>query len=366
MYYQLKELSKSFDIYLAALSHDKVEEEHFKHISSLVKEVKVFRIYKPWALLGLTISYSRLDIPAQSAYFYAPGIKRKIHSWMDEVNPDRVYYQLIRTLPYHNNKYNNSVLDLMDAFSTGAKVRAENTSVFKKLFWKREAKLVKSYEQWALKVFNKLTIISDLDKTRVGDSQKITVINNGIDARFYEHEVKPKTEFDAVFVGNLGYYPNVKAVEYISRKIVPELKDRLPDIKINIVGPNKHKVSDYASNNVTISGWYDNVIDGYYSGKIFLAPLFEGIGQQNKILEAMALGIPCITTPDVANALRLEVDTHVLVAENAQAFVDAIEKLLNDSNTYDSLKNNAKSFVAQHYKWESVTAPLIDLLKLEN
>ncbi|NNE26736.1 MAG: glycosyltransferase [Saprospiraceae bacterium] len=367
LYHQLRVLSKDFEIYLAAISHDEVEEIHHRQIASIVKEVRVFRIGKFQALYSVfKHAFLYNSMPAQSAYFYSASIKKRIQSWMGEVNPDCSYYQLIRTLPYYNSQSRRAVMDLMDAFSTGAAIRAENSKGMRKLFWKSETVKVRRFEEEAIQTFDHLTIISKLDKSRVGESNKISVVNNGIDLKFFKSRHTETPVFDAVFVGNLGYYPNIKAVQYIADILITEIKKSIPGFKINIVGPNKERVVKYASDAVRITGWYEDVVDGYASGKIFLAPLFEGIGQQNKILEAMALGIPCITTPDVADALQLESNTHVLVADHPQAFCEAINTLLNDEDLYNRIGTNAQRLVEQDYRWDAVTAPLIRLLKNEH
>ena len=364
LYHQLKVLSEHFDIYLAAISHETISKAHLSHINSIVKELRVFRMNKIQALLSVVShSFIKGSLPAQCAYFYSPEIESRLHDWMVEINPDRIYYQLIRTLPYYRNASGTSVLDLMDAFSTGAFIRAKNTKGLQKKFWNSESERVRQYEQHAISLFSKLTIISDLDKERVGGSPSITVVNNGIDEHFFEPLHGVNADFDASFVGNLGYYPNVKAVEYISKNIVPLMRKKRPDFRVNIVGPNQQRVAQYASDGVHISGWYDNVKEGYQSGKIFLAPLFEGIGQQNKILEAMALGIPCVTTPDVAKALKLENGYHVRVGDNAQDLCNAILDLLFDEDYCRKLRTNASTFVQHNYKWSSVTKPLVELLK---
>jgi glycosyltransferase involved in cell wall biosynthesis len=259
-----------------------------------------------------------------------------------------------------------AILDLMDAFSFGARQRAEKANWLERWFWKREESLIRSFESSIQKKFSRLAIISELDRQRLDYLNKeIYVINNGIDQNFFKSINKPEVEkFDAVFVGNMGYYPNIKAVEYITKNILPAYETiHGAAIKVNIAGPNQKHINHLNHHNLVKSGYYPEVADAYASGTVFLAPLFEGIGQQNKILEAMAIGIPCIATPDVCEALQMTPGEHLLVAEDVDAFCGHIHMLMGDSSLRSTLVHNAKNFVRSHYSWEKANLKLIGLIR---
>lgn len=363
LYYQIKELSKFFEIHLVSIIEKELPEEHKSELEPYCHQIHTYKISKRRSYLNTLIStITAQNHAAQSRYFFSSKVAHAIKKLIEEIKPDHIYCQLLRMVNYLDDVTINTTVDLMDAFSTGAQLRADSTVFIKKWFWQREAKLLSKLEQNTIERFYQATIISDLDKRRIDDSDRLTVINNGIDSHFFEPvDINPK--FDAVFVGNMGYFPNIEAVRYISKEIIPAYKNNYnQSIKVNIVGPNNSNLIKFESENMNLGGWYDNVTDGYASGKIFLAPLFKGIGQQNKILEAMAIGLPCISTPDVANALKLENKVHLLIAENSLEFCQQINKLLNDQSLYNELVANAKSFVLEKYKWDAVCRPLVELI----
>ena len=100
-----------------------------------------------------------------------------------------------------------------------------------------------------------------------------------------------------------------------------------------------------------MSGWIDDIRSAYTNAKIFVAPMWSGTGQQNKILEAMALGVPCITTSLVNNAIGAQDGKEILLAENAHEFAKAIEKILADDLLYDSISMNSMQYVRQNFDW---------------
>ena len=105
--------------------------------------------------------------------------------------------------------------------------------------------------------------------------------------------------------------------------------------------------------NVTISGWVDDIRESYLKGKIFIAPLFIGTGLQNKLLEAMALNTPCITTSLANNALGGKTGSELIIADTLVEFENGINLLLNDSIYSNQLTKNAQQFVKENFNWET-------------
>ena len=364
IYYQLKELSKHFNIVLVSITDKIPVQENLNDLKSMCKSVYIIRHGKLNASLNTLLSIvSFKKTAAQCAYFYSKKINNKIDSIISAEAPDQIYCQLLRTYQYVKDVEIPKTLDLMDAFSTGAAMRSVEGSFIHKWFWKRESELLKTAESEAVQFFDNTTVISQLDKVRLSHVKGLKVVNNGINSTFFKKCNNPAI-YDAVFVGNLGYYPNISAVKYIAGKIIPGYQSMYKhSLMVNIVGPNSIKIKAWESNGLNIGGWYEDVKEGFCSGRVFLAPIFEGIGQQNKILEAMAIGIPCITTPDVAKALGMEHGNQLLTAETAKSFCICINHLLSNKKFEKELVQRAQQFVRSNYKWKEVCQPLINLIK---
>src|SRR5690606_29011651 len=136
---------------------------------------------------------------------------------------------------------------------------------------------------------------------------------------FFQFEPITK-DVDLVFVGNMNYPPNIEAITYLNNELLAELKGS----KLLISGASAAKTIQQIANNnpnIELTGWVDDIRTSYARGKIFIAPMFIGTGMQNKLLEAMAMGLPCITTPLANNAIQAEHHTNILVAETKEAFL---------------------------------------------
>ncbi|MBK8144434.1 MAG: glycosyltransferase [Bacteroidetes bacterium] len=111
-----------------------------------------------------------------------------------------------------------------------------------------------------------------------------------------------------------------------------------------------------------MSGFVAEIREVYDTAKIFVAPLFTGAGLQNKILEAMSMHIPCITTSVVNKSLDAQHQTHLLIANNEQEFVTQIELLLASEDMRIHLSSKARQFVEQQFSWDTANKKLKEIL----
>jgi len=100
----------------------------------------------------------------------------------------------------------------------------------------------------------------------------------------------------------------------------------------------------------------------YQSARIFIAPLFSGAGMQNKILEAMSMQVPCITTSIVNASINANVGQELLIANSATEFIDSITSLLHDTSLQQQLAQNGRLFVEQKFRWDMANQSLLSIL----
>ena len=350
IYHQLRHLNKSHEVFLVALTDEEISTEHFEKVKEVVSHLEVFKLKKHKRGFSLLKSvFSRT--PFQVAVYYSSVIHEKVRKIARAFRPDHIYCQLTRMSEYAKDLPFPKTLDYMDAFGVGMQRRADVVSLPMSLIFKLEANRMKKYESNIYNFFDHHTVISDQDKHHIETPKEneIVVVRNGIDTDFFSPNEKEKV-FDIGFVGNMGYPPNVDAAEYLINTLKPKLNQNL---RYQIAGARPDKrVKLLAGKNVTITGWVDDVRNAYSCCKIFVAPLWSGTGQQNKILEAMAMGIPCITSSSVNNAIGAQHEKEILVADTQEEIVDCVERLTNDVQIYMELKENALMFVRENYSWK--------------
>jgi polysaccharide biosynthesis protein PslH len=169
--------------------------------------------------------------------------------------------------------------------------------------------------------------------------------------------------YDICFVGNLGYYSNVEAVRFLVSKIFPLLKKVKPDIKILLAGARPtEEIWGFANENISVLGWLEDIREAYANSRILVAPLMHGIGQQNKILEAMAMHVPVVSTSRVNNAIGATPETEILVADTEGSFAEQILRLLQSIDLQNLIADNGRTFVEKQYSWKEVTIHLERLI----
>ena len=361
-FHQIAELSKSFDIYLIAISEKEITSDHNKQLAQFCKEIHLVRITNRSILFNLFLSLIS-NKPFQTGYFFSYRGKNKINLLLQLIEPNYIYSQLIRTAEYVKNYHAcPKTIDYMDALSKGIERRIDKAPWYAKWVFRSEAKRLKNYERVIFDYFEHKTIISDQDREFIlhPNRNEIVSIPNGIDERFFDFTKTP-ARYDLVFIGNLSYAPNVEAVEYIATELLTKNKH----LTCLISGATPHStIQKIARSNaqIELQGWIDDIREAYVSGKIFIAPMMIGTGMQNKLLEAMALGIPCITTTLANNAIEAVHNEHILVANTTDEFLAAINDLLTDEELYKRIATNGKAYIRENYSWKKSTQELAALI----
>lgn len=361
----IKFLSKSNDIILCCLNDAKVnKQDAFQAVQPYVESVNFIDLSLFCRFVNLVKAYFS-GKPLQVGYFYSKSAQKKINRIIEESSPEHLFCQLLRTAEYIKHKKYPKTLDYQDVFSKGVERRIRTSPWYLKPFLKLEYKRLLKYENNIFDYFNNKVIISKPDRDLIPhpEKEKIKVIINGVDTGFF-HPMDKAKKFDLVFTGNMAYPPNVNAVEFIAQKILPELKKKKPDIRILIAGatPDK-KVREAASENISVSGWVDDIRDSYASAKIFIAPMQIGTGLQNKLLEAMSMKIPSITSELANKALEATPGKDILIAESPGEYAEQIIKLLEDKEFAEEIAQNGYDFVHRKYNWDAATAALDELMK---
>lgn len=364
---QIKQLAKNNEVVLCALNDKKGgKEEAFKALQPYCSSVNFIDLNKVSILFYLMMAFFK-GIPIQCGYFYNKKVHKKIHKLIEKHQPDMIFGQLLRVAEYIRKENTAKTIDYQDVFSMGMKRRYEIAPFYLKPIFNMEYKRLKRYEHDIFNDFDIKTIISIPDRIHIDHPNKdeILIVPNGVDHEYYTPRECEK-KYDIVFTGNMAYAPNVNAVEYLAYQIMPIVWEKLPDAKLYIAGATPDpRVKKVASDRIIISGWIDDMRDAYAQSKIFIAPMRIGTGLQNKLLEAMSMRLPCITTTLANNSLHAEDGKEILVGNNEQKLAQHIITLLTDKDKASALAQNGYDFVHRVYDWGEATKIMEDEMKLK-
>jgi sugar transferase (PEP-CTERM/EpsH1 system associated) len=363
-FHQIRCMAKHNEIILCALSDSVVHPDALNELNKFCSEVHIIPIRKAGMVWNVIKAFLNGN-PLQVGYFYRCNAQKRIDDLIKKTSPDHIFCQLIRVSEYVKNSAIPKTLDYQDIFSMGAKRRAETSSFLMKIAFTMEHKRLLRYENMIFAKFDNKTIISQPDRDLLPHSARneVAIIPNGVDHAYFT-PVKGVKSYDVVFTGNMGYPPNIDAARFIAEEIFPLVLKQFPTAKLLLAGATPHaKVQALQSENITVSGWMADIRDSYASSRIFIAPMRIGTGLQNKLLEAMAMKMPCITS-DLANqALGAEQDHEILIGSTAGEYARHIIKLLSDQAFADTMAQNGHAFVKKVFSWENSVAELEKLFK---
>lgn len=358
-YNHIKHLSKKHEVVLFALYnkevHPSAEEELKKYCSSMY----FFRL-RPLSIVWNVIKAFFKGIPIQCGYFYQCKAKRLLDKVVKEEQIERIFCQLVRMTEYVKKYPQKKTLDYQDVLSMGMQRRMEKSLGVPRIFYRMEWKRLRRYERKIFPKFDQKTIISKPDQVLIDHTEKeqIQIIPNGVDTAFF-HPMEKEKKYDIVFTGNMGYAPNVHAACYLVDVVLPIVRKSRNDLRVLIAGSNpSRRVRSLANESITVSGWVEDIRDAYASSRVFIAPMRIGTGLQNKLLEAMAMRLPCITSPLANDALQAKEKEQILIGRSAEDYSWHINMLLDDEKTYERIAENGYQYVLQHYDWDKLSAQM--------
>ena len=362
-FHQIAHLAKKHEIIICALNEGVLHEDAIPVLSKYATAVHIIPISKS-TIFSNIIRALFTGKPLQVGYYYNKSTEKIIHGLIDKYKPDHIFCQLIRMAEYVKDLPLPKTLDYQDVFSKGVERRLASSSIFLRPFLKLEYQRMLDSERMAFDRFDNKIIISYPDRELIPhpDREKIVVVANGVDTTFF-HPLERDKEYDLVFTGNMSYPPNIHSCEFLVNKILPLVLEKKPGLKVLVAGANPTmRVKVLRSPQVEISGWVPDMREAYAQAKIFIAPMQLGTGLQNKLLEAMAMKIPCITSPLANQALNALPGEEILIGDTPRDYADHIIMLLENPLLANSIAEKGYQFILKKYSWEAETAKIEALI----
>lgn len=361
LYFQIKELSKHFEIHLFCIDDHAVSKRRLEELEPFCKQITIYKL-SIWRRLLSLIAHSLSSLPFQIAYFYNKRIKEAIVSDITALSPAHIYSQLIRTSEYTKDIPIPKTMDYMDSFSLIMQREVEVKHALLKPLYRIEQRRVATYEKEIAKHFDHTTIISERDAEALRSPADLPkIVSNGVEIG--QSKPKDRLRHHLLFSGNMGYTPNIRAAKFLMDQIMPRLENQWPDATLKIVGARPHpSISNHGKSNIEITGWVEEMADYYASADMFIAPIWQGAGQQNKILEAMSHGLPCVTTSRVNEGIGAIPNKEILIADTIEEYIQHILSLKSNADLANMLRTNALALVKTRYSWENNCKTLIGLL----
>ncbi|MEN6520918.1 MAG: glycosyltransferase [Armatimonadota bacterium] len=210
---------------------------------------------------------------------------------------------------------------------------------------------------------DRLWVITEQEKQTIGNIIKnvpVEVVPN-IHGQVNVEKVFDQTS-DLLFVGNFNHPPNADAVRYFCKEIFPTVQKQIPDIKLHVVGGNPPEdIKLLASDNIIVTGYVENLPDYLKMARVSVSPLRYGAGMKGKVGEALAWGLPVVTTSIGAEGMDLTHGHNVLIGDTPDEFASQVVNLYRDRGLWERLSQAGKQKAAE-WSPESVESRLRKML----
>jgi glycosyltransferase involved in cell wall biosynthesis len=246
------------------------------------------------------------------------------------------------------------VLDLVDCLSLNLMSRRDERRGPARAAYGLEYRRVRDYERAVAGHFPNLVISSPVDRAVLGD--RACVIPNGVDLdAFPFHGPEGRQRQTLIFTGNMAYPPNEEAARWFVRRVWPLLQARWPCLRLQIAGaspgPRVRALESWSG--VSVLGRVPSMAEHLAAATISICPLQSGSGIQNKVLEAMAVGTPVVSTTVGNQGTQATPERELLVADSPEDFACAVDRLLRDGDLRDRLATYGRALVEQRFQWSA-------------
>ena len=181
------------------------------------------------------------------------------------------------------------------------------------------------------------------------------VIPNGVDTEFFKPRKSEKEPFSIVFTGSMKYVPNYDGMIYFLEEIFPEIKKEIPQAKIYIIGSGPPQVlMKYQSDSVIITGFVDDVRPYIDRASVFVVPLRMGSGTRLKVVEALSMKKPVVSTSIGCEGIEVDNEEHLMIRDDPNAFSEAVLELFKSGKLRKRLITNGYDLVKEKYDWDVI------------
>ncbi len=369
-YYMLKELSKHHRVTL--ISFCKNPREMKKLTSSRMK----LNLKPVYVKEGFSYAKAFRGLfsakPLQLQFYYFSKMNRVIRQEIRSGNYDVIFTNMIRAAQYVSEiNYLPKIVDLIDAVSLTYKRMLDYSAGKRNLFFEQvytlEKKRVLRYELEIIKKFDHALLVSEIDKNYFkpyAPVDNVQVISNGVNTDYFHYSYNDYNPFRITFHGNIHYQPNNDAVSYFYHEIFPRIKMKEPRANFFIVGnqPRRSVLQMTSDPDVYVTGRINDIRPYLLDSAVSICPIRMGAGMQNKILEAMAVGAPVVTSSVGLEGIDAQNGEHVLVADDADSFAEAVLQLMREKSYRRQISEQARHLIEEKYTWEKTLFPLMEML----
>lgn len=363
-YHEVRHLARHHEVVVACLAQDPAEFENARQLRGIAAEVHAIPLSPMHARARALASLVR-GRPFTLGYFDEPELRRVVGDLLATGSVDAAFAFCSGVAQFVDAAEGlPRLLHLVDMDSQKWRQYAQTSAAPMRWVYALEAQRLLAYERRLAGLMDHSFVCTDnelADFRRLAGEARITSLANGVDTDYYRPDPAGVAKADEiVFTGVMNYAPNVDCVVWFCQKILPEVRRRIPSATFTICGAHPSQaVLDLARiEGVVVTGRVPDVRPYLAQAALAVAPLRIARGVQNKVLEAMAMGLPVVATPAAHAGIDAAPGRELLIAAEAQAFADQVCMLLADEGQRRRIGAAARLRIEQRYSWDAHMAEI--------
>lgn len=316
--------------------------------------------WRPAASIGTCASALLRGEPLQAAVCQSPALHSRLATLLEARSFDLVHIEHLRAAPLSARLPANlpTIFDSVDCISLLLqRTITASHSWRQRLIARCELRRTQHYEARLLRRFDRIAVTAPEDARALcalGPAARVAVVPNGVDLDHFRPHPRPHDPATLVFSGKMSYHANVTAVLYFVRQILPLVRQAQPDVRLLIAGSNPPReilalTRDPA---ISVSGYLPDLRAALSRATVALCPVTVKVGIQNKLLEAMAMGLPVVSSREGVEGLAAQPGQDLLVGESPATFASHVCQLLADPDLRARLGLAGRRYVEAHHRWD--------------
>lgn len=359
----IKYLSKKHEITLFCLIKDDSERKLIPELQRYCKKVKVFtRPKKPWTLRNIILSVFG-PFPLLVVRNLSLEERQEVIKELKENRYDLIHVETFYVMP-HLGKTNIPTIQVEQTMWHDVYMHhvMHEVPFLLRPFYMQDVLKVRLWEKYYWSKADRLFAVSEEDRDKMKEivpNKEVGVIPNGVDALYYSKKQIKRLKPQRIMYGvtNFEWLQNQEATEILLKEVWPEITSRYKDVKIWIVGRKIPKwLRDMASKNkdIEITENIADARDAYRKASVMVAPIKGAGGTRLKILEAMAAGLPVVSTKVGVAGLRIKDGVHALIADDPVDMAQKVIDLLKDPKRAEKIGKAGREHVQKYFDWKSI------------
>ena len=326
-------------------------------LDRLLASVHVVRLPKFLSTLRSALALAG-RLPLQAAYYQSARMREVIGETLDRVRPDVVYTHLFRMAPYALDRMGRNrarwILDLTDVISAGIARSLPFRRGPDLWLYREEMKRIAAYEAAVAPRFDECWVISEAEKSilaALSRAARVRVVPNGLGPEPF-HPNGPRASARLLFLGYHEVFHNRDAVRFLVNDVFPRVRAAIPDATLEIAGKGAETLGSWArGEGVRIVGYVPRLEEALMPATVFVAPHRFAAGVQNKVLQALASGIPVVSTPAVQLGLEPMPADVMRIAESPEGIAAEIVSVIRDPIRAAELGARGRDWARSTFTW---------------